>query len=307
MSVLAATGTGIAQRGPYRKTMPPTPLVAAIQRFSLDDGPGIRSTVFLKGCALRCAWCHNPELQDARPRVSYVADRCIGCRACVAACRDAPKAVGREGVCSGCGRCARVCPTGALLTIGSSLDHSRLAAILLEDLAFYRASGGGVTFSGGEPALFSSYCADTARILKAHSVHVALQTAGMFPWEEFAGTMLPLLDLVYFDLKGVCPSDHQRLTGRRREPIVENFRRLAAGPALLVATTVLVPGVNDDPGTIAALRDFVRDCGVTQFVTRPYVPDNGAKRRRILTVPLGSLRDQALPLPHRHAPGGGAA
>jgi pyruvate formate lyase activating enzyme len=306
MSAVAAPGTRIAQRRPCLGSRElPAPIVADIQRFSLDNGPGIRSTVFFKGCALRCAWCHNPELQDHAPRVSYLADRCIGCRACLAACRNSPEAIGPQEACSGCGRCASACPTGALRMIGTRMDHNRLAALLLEDLPFYRVSGGGVTFSGGEPALFSRYCADTARILKAHSVHLAIQTAGMFPWEEFASTILPLIDQIYFDLKAVNAAEHRRLTGCRPEPIVENFRRLAAGPALLVATMVLVPGVNDDPRTIEAMRGFVHGCGITHFVTLPYIPENGAKRRRILTVPLRHLHDMAFP--ERHTPRSGAA
>lgn len=295
MSATVAAGTRSAHRRPYRgiKALP-APIVADIQRFSLDNGPGIRSTVFLKGCDLRCSWCHNPELQEKSPRVSYLADRCIGCDACMTACRNAPKTIGSEDACSGCGRCASACPTGALRTIGTRMDPNRLAALLLEDLPFFKVSGGGVTFSGGEPALFGRYCADTARILKSHSVHIAMQTAGMFSWEEFAGTILPLTDQIYFDLKVLNTAEHKRLTGCRPEPILENFRRLAASPVLLTATMVLVPGVNDDLRTIEAMRGFVHGCGVTRFVTRPYIADNGAKRRGIVTVPLRHRRDAVL-------------
>jgi len=263
-----------------------TPLVADIQRFSLDNGPGIRTTVFLKGCDLRCAWCHNPQLQDQRPQIVFLADRCIACRACVSACRDSSSNSGSAHTCSGCGQCADVCPTGALRTIGTYISPERLASLLLDDLPFFDSSGGGVTFSGGEPALFSRYCGHTARILKSRSIHLAIQTAGMFPWDEFSQTLLPLLDLVYFDLKALHVDDHKRLTGRDPGPIIENFRRLAAGRTSLIATMVLVPGVSDDPGSIEAMRRFVYGSGVTRFEARPYNAGGRLKRWRPVTVPL---------------------
>lgn len=262
-----------------------TPLVADIQRFSLDNGPGIRTTVFLKGCDLRCAWCHNPQLQDQRPQIVFHADRCIACRACVSACRDSSSNAGYADTCNGCGQCTDVCPTGALRTIGTYVSPDRLATLLLDDLPFYISSDGGVTFSGGEPALFSSYCAHTARILKSHSIHLAIQTAGMFPWDEFSNTLLPLLDRIYFDLKALNDEEHKRLTGRDPGTIIENFHRLAAGSTSLIATTVLVPGVNDDPGSIEAMRGFVHGSGVTRFETRPYNDGGGLSRWRTVTVP----------------------
>ena len=271
------------------------PAIADIQRFSLDNGPGIRSIVFLKGCALRCAWCHNPELQDPRPQVSYLADACIGCRSCLAACRDEADPARPRAACSACGRCASACPTGALRMIGTRLSPARLAAILLEDAPFYRVSGGGVTFSGGEPALFSRYCAGTARILKASSVHVAIQTAGMFRWDEFERTLLPLVDEIYFDLKAIDSARYRRLTGCSSEPIIGNFRRLAAGSTPMIATMVLVPGVNDDARTIDAMRSFVLSCGVARFELRPFVPANGGKRRRVFRIPIRHLPDTVFP------------
>jgi pyruvate formate lyase activating enzyme len=161
-----------------------------------------------------------------------------------------------------------------------------LASLLLDDLPFFDSSGGGVTFSGGEPALFSRYCGHTARILKSRSIHLAIQTAGMFPWDEFSQTLLPLLDLVYFDLKALHVDDHKRLTGRDPGPIIENFGRLAAGRTSLIATTVLVPGVSDDPGSIEAMRRFVYGSGVTRFEARPYNAGGRLKRWRPVTVPL---------------------
>ncbi len=271
------------------------PAIADIQRFSLDNGPGIRSTVFLKGCALRCAWCHNPELQDPRPRVSYLADVCIGCRLCLAACRDGADASRLRAACSACARCAGACPTGALRMIGTRMSPGRLASILLEDEAFYRVSGGGVTFSGGEPALFSRYCADTARRLKAASVHVAIQTAGLFRWDEFESTLLPLVDEIHFDLKAIDSASYRRLTGSGSEPIIANFRRLAAGSTPMIATMVLVPGVNDAARTIDAMRRFVLSCGGARFEVRPFVAENGGKRRRVFRIPIRELPDAVFP------------
>ena len=262
------------------------PLIADIQRFSLDNGPGIRSTVFFKGCGLRCAWCHNPQLQDRRPQIVFFADRCIDCRLCVNACRDGVENAASIDTCDHCGRCADACPTGALRIIGTPMSPEQLASRLLDDLPFYAASGGGVTFSGGEPALFSAFCAQTARILKSHSVHLAMQTAGMFPWDEFSTTILPLLDHIYFDLKTITDADHTGLSDKEHRQIMNNFRRLARGPIPITATMVLVPNFNDDPETISAMRDFFCQGSVTRFETKPFNSGSMSRHWADLKAPL---------------------
>ncbi len=258
-------------------------LIGSIQRFSLDNGPGIRTTVFFKGCAMRCAWCHNPELQTNQPGVAVNMDRCIQCNACVHACLNSST---DHAACLGCSSCAHACPANAVTLVGKTMTPQALAEELLEDLPFFRASGGGVTFSGGEPGLFASYCAEVAAILNAEGVSVMMQTAGLFHWHVFASRLLPLLDHVYFDIKLLNPIDHKRFTGVTNNVILDNFQHLAQIPGILTATMVLVPGVNDDPATVTATQMFARTLGVDRFIVHAVETMGALKRWTPLTTAL---------------------
>ncbi len=272
------------------------PLVVLLRRFALDDGPGIRTTVFLKGCPLSCRWCHNPEAIRAGPELAYRADACIRDGACARACPIGavhlvrPERIDRRR-CDLCGACARACPTGALRVVGEAIPVEKLVELLLRDASFYSSSGGGVTFSGGEPTLHLGYVAAAARALQRQRVHVVLQTCGEFALDAFRSELLPWVDLIHFDLKLADPAAHRHFTGRDNARILGNFRALAAEvPDRLVARVPLVPGITATPGNIAALGRLVRGAGCSRFALLPWNP--GAIAKRAL---LGERVDPGLP------------
>ncbi|MBI4688996.1 MAG: glycyl-radical enzyme activating protein [Nitrospirae bacterium] len=177
------------------------PLIFDIHGFSLDDGPGIRTTVFLKGCPLSCIWCHNPESWSPKVQIAFYPELCIGCGECVTACPAEATAmslrdrINRER-CTCCGNCAAICPPTALKIVGNYYPPDELAERLLKNRSFYQTSGGGVTFSGGEPTLHVSYLEDVMRYLKAEGIHIVVQTSGMFDLDIFISNLLPLKFLV---------------------------------------------------------------------------------------------------------------
>ena len=233
-----------------------------IQRFSTEDGPGIRTTVFLKGCPLRCAWCHNPEGLSPRPELVWYDVRCIGARDCLRACpvgalelTPAGMRIDRER-CTVCGECARACPAGALEVIGREWTPQALLAEVEKDRLFYETSGGGVTFSGGEPMYQAEFVREAARLCRRAGIPVALDTCGAAPWEQYEA-VLPWVDLVLYDLKIWDPDRHRAATGADNARILENARRIAAaGPAMWIRTPV-IPGYTDDEANIAALAAFI--------------------------------------------------
>lgn len=195
--------------------------VADIQRFSLHDGPGIRSTVFLKGCLLRCAWCHNPETLDPRPEEMRYAD-------------------------------------GRRVRVGTDMTLKELMADLLQDLPFYRRSGGGVTLSGGEPLVQARACEELLRALKNENIHTAVQTCLACPWDS-AERLLPWVDLWIVDVKHTDTEKHRRGTGKGNTEILENVRRLNASGAEMLVRTPVIPDWNDSEEEIRALAEWVRD------------------------------------------------
>jgi pyruvate formate lyase activating enzyme len=254
------------------------PLVVDVKRHSLEDGPGIRSVVFVKGCGLRCVFCQNPETQAAGPEVAFFAERCSRCGACARACPAGAARLDHRGRilrdrCDGCGRCADACPSRALRRVGRYLAPPALAELLLRDVAFYRHSGGGVTLSGGEPALYPEYLAAVLRPVREAGVHVALQTGGQFPWEPFAATLLPLVDAVFFDVKLADPDAHRAHTGAGNALVLANLARLLRAPGVAVHPRVpLVPGVTDDLANLRAIAALLRAAGAREVALLPYNP-----------------------------------
>ena len=225
--------------------------VADIIRFATHDGPGIRTTVFLKGCALSCIWCHNPETIASGPELGYVAKKCVGCGECARVCPEgAQRMVDGKHVfdrtrCVACGTCAEVCLGSALLFYGREMTAEQLLATVLEDRAFYQSTGGGVTVSGGEPLLQAEFCAELLGMAKNEGLHTAVDTCGMVPWEAFT-EVLPVTDLFLYDIKQTDPALHRRDTGRDNDLILENLRHLSACGAAIEIRIPLVPGINDD-------------------------------------------------------------
>jgi len=257
----------------------PAPLVVEIARHSLEDGPGIRSVVFFKGCSLRCSFCQNPETQAPYLEIAAAPERCLRCGRCVEVCpRGAvdltqPGLIRRE-LCDRCGACADVCDPGALRRIGVAYTPEALAEVLLRDRHFYRCSGGGVTLSGGEPTLFPGYLERLLRLLKAESVHVALETGGHFTdYEAFRERVLPYVDLVDFSLKLADPAAHRAVTGKSNRLVLDNLRRLAREPRVRVEASIpLVPGITATRENLAGLIDLLRDAGIHTVRLLPYNP-----------------------------------
>ncbi len=237
-----------------------------IMRFAVNDGPGIRTTVFLKGCPLACTWCHNPEGLHPAMEVAYRPDRCAHCGACIEACpehalADAPEGVERAvDLCVSCGTCAGACVTDARELMGREITVAELMKEVLKDRVFYDESGGGVTFSGGEPLLQYDFLTGALAACRKADVHTAVETTGFTSWERLSA-LIPFTRLFLYDLKVMDAERHRQFTGVSNLRILENLRALAATRAPVTVRVPLVPGVNDDEENIRAVARFVADLG----------------------------------------------
>jgi len=255
-----------------------SPLIVDLKRHSLEDGPGIRTVVFFKGCPLRCVFCHSPETQDCGREVAFYPGKCIRCGQCAAACPrgaielDLPGRIHRER-CLRCGGCAGACPAGGLRLLGSSYEVEHLAEILLRDRAFFRHSGGGVTLSGGECTLFPEYLEALLHILKKEGVHVALETSGYFDYPLFRRKLLPHLDLIYFDVKIGDPGLHRQYCGKSNRRIHRNLQALLRDRAAGVHPRIpLVPEITATAANLAAIVDLLCRAGAGDITLLPYNP-----------------------------------
>lgn len=244
----------------------PTGLILDIQKLSTEDGPGIRTTVFLKGCNLKCAWCHNPESISPRRQNVWIGTRCIGCLCCVKVCPQNALSCGEKGIvidrtaCRACMSCVRVCPTGAMEKKGSSYTGEELVGELLKDRAYYEKSGGGVTLSGGEPLLQAEFVRTVFQMLKEQNVSTALDTAGCVSFAALE-RVLEYCDLILFDLKLYDDTLHRQFTGVSNERILENVRLAAEygrkrGLKIWVRTPI-IPGATDSEENIAVIGRFI--------------------------------------------------
>ena len=261
-----------------------------IQRYSTQDGPGVRSTVFMKGCPLSCAWCHNPESQAPRPEILRMENRCMGCGLCSDAERQARPARKSE-------RDLDACPTGALQQVGREVEASALVQELLRDRIFFDQSGGGVTFSGGEPLLQASFLTESLERLRSESVHTALDTCGFAPWEDLRDAAR-WSDLVLYDLKLMDEARHREATGQSNRLILDNLRALSrVHPAIWIRVPV-IPGINDDDANLEATARFLVGLpGVRRVDLLPYHGTGEAKFARLgKPYPLDQLRP---PTPQR--------
>ncbi len=238
-------------------------VVFNIQRFSIHDGPGIRSTVFLKGCSMRCFWCHNPEGRHFQPELRYFPGRCIACGACVEACPNHAHEL-REGVhtffreyCLVSGECVQTCYPGALELNGRQMSVDEVLEEVLRDRPFYESSHGGVTLSGGEPALAGVFAREILERCHAGGIHTAIETCGDSPWHSLEA-LLPWTDLVIMDIKLISPEKHLRATGRPNDRILANARNLAQTDKPLLFRTPIVPTVNDDPEEFIRIASFLK-------------------------------------------------
>ena len=240
-----------------------------IQRGSFVDGPGVRTTVFFRGCNLRCEWCHNPESQSGGKHIFHYAEKCISCAACDAACPFGAISKGNVDYagCAFCGKCEIVCPVGALRVSGFELEEDEIVKIIIKDKPFYDQSGGGVTFSGGESMLYPDDVASLARRCGENSVHVAVDTAGNVPWKCFE-TVMPYVDLFLYDIKTLDNEKHRRYTGASNERILDNLKRLlSSGKAVRIP---VIPSINATAEDMRKIRDFLDENGGAPVELLPY-------------------------------------
>lgn len=238
--------------------------IADIRRLTLHDGPETRTTVFVKGCPLRCLWCHNPETISAKKQLLFHDSLCSGCRKCENICEKGVHSFSGTGHlldrsrCFFCGSCVENCLQDALKICGQSYSPEELLPILLKDKMFF-FSGGGVTFSGGEPLLYPEFVRKIFSLLHRNQVHTALDTCGEIPFESFE-MVLPYTDLILFDIKGMNPERHIQNTGKTNLRIHENLRRLNSCGVPVEIRMPVVPGCNDDEEEFHAAGKFLKEC-----------------------------------------------
>lgn len=222
-------------------------IIFDVKRFSIHDGPGIRTTVFFKGCPLACLWCHNPESQSRAPQIMLRPSRCIACGACVDECAEGAITWNGGGVltnralCTSCGVCTQACVAEARELVGRKVTTAEIMAEISRDLAFYDESGGGVTFSGGEPLLQADFLLELLRECKRQEIHTAVDTSGAASWAALA-QIAPFVDLFLYDLKLMDEARHKAATGAGNRLILDNLGRLAATGAAIQLRVALIPG-----------------------------------------------------------------
>lgn len=232
------------------------PLVTEIQRFSLQDGPGIRTTIFLKGCPLSCPWCHNPETQDPRQEFYYNQSRCVGCGRCIEVCPAGTSKLvknsdGRTTIqldrsnCQRCMRCVATCLTEARSIVGQALSMEDILREALADELFFRNSGGGVTISGGDPLLYPEFTLQLAQSLRASGINVAIETSCFPKQRKVVESLIGSIDLFIVDLKSLNPQKHVEVIGWPLEPILANLETLFAARAQVRIHIPVIPGFND--------------------------------------------------------------
>jgi pyruvate formate lyase activating enzyme len=236
-------------------------IITNIQRFSIHDGPGIRTTVFFKGCNLRCFWCHNPETLSRDPELQLFPDRCIGCDECFQRCPQGAHVMTDEGrsflreLCQACGTCVETCYAQCLVLVGEYKTVDEVVEEVLRDLPFYETSGGGVTLSGGEPLLQLDFSYAILERCREKGLHTAIETAANFDWDRVAA-ILPVIDLVMMDVKLMDAERHKAATGVSNVRILENAVRLGREAPALIVRTPIVPGINDNAEDVAAIANF---------------------------------------------------
>jgi len=245
-----------------------TGLVLHLQRFSTEDGPGIRTTVFFKGCPMRCWWCHNPESISMAPQVQWLENRCIGCGTCIRTCPHGCIAKVENGVaidrklCTGCGLCADECPSNAMELLGKWVGVEEIINELVKDQAYFEKSGGGVTLSGGEPTMQPDFAAMVLRRLKERGINTAIDTCGVCS-EASLDKLLPYTDIVLFDLKEAEEKKHHEFTGQHNQKVFDSLLYVrdyiveCLPEKVLWIRTPLIPGATAMPENIAALGAFI--------------------------------------------------
>ena len=250
-------------------------MIYNIQRMSIQDGPGLRTTVFLKGCPLRCIWCSNPESQLVRPQVMCFENLCSGCGNCMNVCPEGAVipldgVFGRDtGKCTDCGACVASCPTEAREMSGEMMNVEQVMEVVRKDSLFYENSGGGVTFGGGEPTAGGQFFLDLLQESFNQGYHITVDTCGVCPEERFDKT-IELADLFLFDCKHMDPVQHKELTGMDNTLILRNMRAALSSNKEVRIRMPLMPNMNDSEENIAALASFLNEYGKKKVEVMPY-------------------------------------
>lgn len=271
-----------------------------VRKYSIHDGPGIRTTVFFKGCPLSCVWCHNPEGQSPAPEILFLESRCIRCGKCMEVCPQ--NAVIQEGEayytdaqhCVMCGDCLTICTPGAREIAGKTMTVAEVMALIEQDVPFYDESGGGVTCSGGEPMLQRHFLADLLRACKEKEIHTTLDTCGFATWEAL-DSVRSFVDLFHYDIKLVDDAQHQKFTGVSNSLILSNFIRLANLGHRMIIRVPLIPGITDNEENLRQIALLAKDLpSVERVDLLPYHDIAIQKYRRLgKPYPLEDLAPMA--------------
>lgn len=272
--------------------------ITTIQRMSLHDGPGIRSTVFLKGCNMHCGWCHNPETLSMNPELEWIQQKCIGCNSCTEVCPTGALSLKDEkpdfqkNLCTSCFDCLQVCYAEAITKIGREVTPEEVFTEVEQDFPFFSNSGGGVTISGGEPMLQPEFTKQTLALFKKAGIHTALDTNLSISWKQYE-KVLPFTDLVLADLKMMDNALHQKWTGRHNTTILENIYKLDSSGVPYFIRTPVVPDINDNEAEISAMAAFVASLkNVKKYELLPFHTLASCKYTNLkLKNPMGRTQD----------------
>ena len=255
-----------------------TPLIVEIKRNALDDGPGIRTLIFFKGCPLSCVWCQNPEAKSPFKELSFDKAYCVECGECKKECKE--NAINFENiyridrnVCNVCGSCVELCPNNALKLVGRQCTIEELLRLILKDKIFYDNSRGGVTLSGGEPLYPIRYVHNLLKVLKNNNIHICIETSGFYNRKEFEELILPFVDLIYFDLKLYDEKDHIRYCKVSNKKILDNFEYLVKTHTIEILPRIpLIPGITDTDENLKSLANYLKSLQIRKIGLLPYNP-----------------------------------
>jgi pyruvate formate lyase activating enzyme len=273
-----------------------TGLVSDIQKFSLHDGPGIRTVVFLKGCNMHCPWCHNPESIASEKTLEFISTKCIGCGSCVRVCPTGALHIDSEGLhldralCNGCGACAEVCPSHALSMIGRRMSVDEVFRIVISDKQYYDNSGGGVTISGGEPLIQARFTAGLLHMCRDAGIDTAIES-NLCVSQQVLELIVPYLNRVYCDLKLFDDAMHCRVTGVSNKNVLENISFVSTLGIPVTVRTPIIPGFTDAAENIRSIAAFLATIPIQAYELLPYNPF-AAQKHSDIGIPYGISTDR---------------